>query len=257
MTLSDEGRAPEPPPGGPAALLRGGGIAVWRQIATVLRDEIAGGIHLPGSRLPTEAELARRFGVNRHTLRRAVAALAEEGVLRVEQGRGTFVQPHLLDYEIGPRTRFSEIVARHDRAPAGQLLAAEEVPADAHVAAQLRVPAGTPCLRLESLHSASGAPLSVATNWFPLDRVPNLLAAYAETGSISRALARDGIADYRRRETRIAARPAAPEEAALLRQQAGRPVLVTESVNVDAAGRPVQYAVSRFACDRVQLVVNS
>ncbi|MFC3228589.1 phosphonate metabolism transcriptional regulator PhnF [Marinibaculum pumilum] len=238
-------------------LRRGGGIAVWQQIVTLLRAEIAGGGHPPGTQLPTEAALARRYGVNRHTVRRAIAVLAEDGLLRVEQGRGTFVQPQFLDYEIGRRTRFSEIIARHRKEPSGRLIASAEVAADPRVAEALEIPAGAPCLRLETLHVADGTPLSISTNWFPVQLAPNLLAAYAETGSITQALRRDGIADYMRRQTRITAQAAGAEDAALLRQPPSRPLLVAESINVDPDGRPIQYAVTRFASDRVQIVLNS
>ncbi len=239
------------------SLRRGGGVAVWQQIVTLLRAEIAGGGHPPGTQLPTETTLAQRYGVNRHTLRRAIGVLAEEGLLRVEQGRGTFVEPQFLDYEIGRRTRFSEIVARNRKEPSGRLIRTAETAADAQVAENLDLAGGTPCLRLETLHVADGTPLSVATNWFPLHRVPDLLAAYAETGSISRALERNGIADYVRQQTRVTARLAAAEDAGLLRQPPSRPLLVAEYVNVDMDGRPIQFAITRFASDRVQIVLNN
>ena len=85
---------------------RGGGIAVWSQIEAVIESEIRDGAHEPGARLPTEAALARRFEVNRHTVRRALAALEQKGMLRIEQGRGTFVQDHVFDYFVRRRTRF-------------------------------------------------------------------------------------------------------------------------------------------------------
>lgn len=241
---------------GTPSLRRGGGVAVWQQIVTLLRAEIAGGDHPPGNQLPTEAALARRYGVNRHTVRRAVAVLAEEGLLRVEQGRGTFVQPQFLDYEIGRRTRFSEIIARHRKEPSGRLIASAEVAAEPRVAEALEIPTGSPCLRLETLHVADGTPLSISTNWFPVQVAPNLLASYAETGSITQALERDGIADYFRQQTGVTAQMAGAEDAALLRQPANRPLLVAESVNVDTDGRPIQFAITRFASDRVQIVLH-
>ena len=65
---------------------RTAGMALWRTIETTLAAEIAAGLFKPGDRLPTEAELSRRFAVNRHTLRRAMAALADAGKVRIEQG---------------------------------------------------------------------------------------------------------------------------------------------------------------------------
>ena len=91
----------------PEAVLRHDGVALWRQILVRLERDIGAGIYPPGGRLPTEAEFAARFGVNRHTVRRALEELSRVGLVRVEQGRGTFVAEDILDYTVGPRTRFS------------------------------------------------------------------------------------------------------------------------------------------------------
>jgi GntR family transcriptional repressor for pyruvate dehydrogenase complex len=63
------------------------------QVAAQLLAAIAAGRHPPGSRLPPEAVLAQEAQVSRLTLREAVRILRDKGVLSVEQGRGTFVNP--------------------------------------------------------------------------------------------------------------------------------------------------------------------
>ncbi|WP_309139727.1 UTRA domain-containing protein [Siccirubricoccus sp. G192] len=63
--------------------------------------------------------------------------------------------------------------------------------------------------------------------------------------------------DYRRLVTRITSRMPTPEEAALLQQSRNRPVLVTEAVNVDPAGLPVEVGFGRYAAGRMQIVVES
>src|SRR5919197_3863153 len=91
-----------------AEVERRSGIALWRQIADRIRLGIAAGDLGRGGRLPPEVELSVRFGVNRHTVRAAIAALVQEGVLRAEQGRGTFIAARRkLSYPIAKRTRFS------------------------------------------------------------------------------------------------------------------------------------------------------
>lgn len=67
------------------------GLSRWARIERELREDIELGGLVPGSRLPSEHLLAERFGVNRHTVRRALSALQERGLIRVEQGKGTFV----------------------------------------------------------------------------------------------------------------------------------------------------------------------
>lgn len=235
-------------------LERGKGVAVWRQIEQQIADDIARGVFAEGSRLPTEPALAERFGVNRHTLRRAMRGLAERGLVRIEQGRGSFVQEDVIDYLIGARTRFSEIVSSQERRPGGRLLEAFEVGAQGAVAKALEVAAEAPCFRLETLHAADGRNIGIATNYFPAKRFPDMIPVFAERGSISAALAHYGVGDYRRRTTKVTARMPSRDDCRYLAHPANRPLLVSESVNVDSKGRAVQYAVTRFSGDRVQMV---
>lgn len=238
---------------------RAGGIAFWRQIAEQLRGEIAGGHWPPGARLPTEAQLAERFGVNRHTVRRAMATLAGEGLIRTDQGRGTFVEAagRRLVYPIGRRTRFSEIVSRQAREPAGRLIEHGREAASPWLAGRLAVATGTALVRLETLHVADGVPISTATSWFPEARFPTLIEAYAETGSVTKALARNGLADYSRASTRIRARLAETAEANWLALGPGALVLEVEAVNVDGDSVAFQLTRGSFAAERVEIVVDS
>ena len=90
---------------GGAALSRDQGITLWRQIARAVEGDITSGTLAIGAKLPTEAELSARFAVNRHTVRRALEELQRQGLVRVEQGRGSFVAEESIDYEVVPRTR--------------------------------------------------------------------------------------------------------------------------------------------------------
>ena len=128
----------EPPPAGPAgrversqtgrcAIERSGGVALWRQIARSIEQDIADGTLTAGARLPTEAQMAVRFGVNRHTVRRALEELSRAGLVQVEQGRGSFVAEDVLDYAISARTRFSEWIRAHNKEPGGLVLDLREI----------------------------------------------------------------------------------------------------------------------------------
>jgi len=64
---------------------------LWRQLADLLRDRIDRG-ELAG-RLEAEMTLAEHYGVSRDTVRRALATLARDGLIRSTRGRGTFVVP--------------------------------------------------------------------------------------------------------------------------------------------------------------------
>ncbi|MGU3667581.1 phosphonate metabolism transcriptional regulator PhnF [Methylobacterium sp. A49B] len=236
-------------------LVRGEGLTAWRQIADALTADIAAGLYAAGQQLPTESALAARFSVNRHTVRRALAALAEGGLVRASQGRGTFVEGAPLSYPIGTRTRFSEIVSGAGREAWGDLLAAATVPAAPEQALALALTPGAPVLELHTVHRADGAPLSTALTWLPLPRFAGFGEAYAARGSITRAFADCGVPDYTRLSTRVRARPADAQEASRLDIAPGRVVLVVSSVNVDPAGVPIQANRTLFAADRVELVI--
>ncbi len=227
------------------------GLALWRQIASQLQAEI-GGAFPPGARLPPEAELARRFGVNRHTLRRALDELSRGGLVRVEHGRGAFVPEDVLDYVVEPRTRFSEWVRRHNKEPSGRVLRLAEEPAGAVAAAALGTGEDTHVVVFERLGLADGRPVSLGTHRFP-PRLRGLTDAL-RTGGITAALRAVGVDDYRRQVTRVTARMPTAEEAELLRTPRSRPLLVTENVNVDRHGAVVEFGVTRYPTPRVQIV---
>ena len=110
-------------------LNRDSAIPLWYQIAEILGREISNDVHRAGRQFPTESLLTGRFGVNRHTVRHAVSSLADQGLVRVEKGRGTFVEDHVIDYRIGKRTRFSANLLLGDVEPGHRLIRATELPA--------------------------------------------------------------------------------------------------------------------------------
>jgi len=228
----------------------------WRQIEEALILEIASGSYGDG-RFPTEMALSARFGVNRHTVRRALAGLAERGLLRIEQGRGAFLVADAIEYALGPRTRFSENLLRQGRRPALTILGAAEIAAEDDAMRWLKLRRGAPLWRIETLGRADGRAISLGTHYFPVADLPGFPAVVAASGSITRALARCGVENYSRARTRVTARPATAGEAQQLGITAGRPLLITESLNVDPRGRAIEFGIARFVADRVQLVVDS
>ncbi|WP_188410440.1 phosphonate metabolism transcriptional regulator PhnF [Agaricicola taiwanensis] len=230
------------------------GISRWRRVADGIREWVRDGSIT--DQLPPEVELAARFGVNRHTVRRAIAALTAEGLLRAERGRGTFlnaVAPRII-YPVGERARFSESMVQQSLEPRGRLIKAERVAAKSSVAALLDCRPGTPLHRLERLAVVEGMPLSRSTSYFVAERFPDIISAYAETGSVTEALRRHGVTDYRRRETRITATRISAGDAEYLNCTSDSIVLVSNAIDVDLEGKPVQAIRTRFLADRMELV---
>jgi GntR family phosphonate transport system transcriptional regulator len=234
---------------------RRSGVAVWRQIADTLSVEIRNRTFLDTGRLPSETALSTRFGVNRHTLRQAVGALQIEGLLRIEKGRGMFVQHELLNYALSRRTRFSENLQRQGLLPGRQMLTARRMAAPERVARELKLAKGEPVLMVETLNEADEQPISLAAAYYPGARFDGLLEMLQDGVRTSDILRRFGVEDYLRAESRITTQMPSDETARLLRQPAARPLLCVDCVDVDLQGRPIKYGETVFCGDRVQLVV--
>ncbi|ART56207.1 phosphonate metabolism transcriptional regulator PhnF [Acidovorax carolinensis] len=227
----------------------------WTRIAAELAEAIGSGIYAPGQRLPSEHALAEQFGVNRHTIRRSLASLCTQGLVRITQGSGTYVEDFAVDLVLGKRTRHHQGLAQAGLRGSLVVLHEQALPATVTVAKALQVPVRSKVLALRVLGEAQGQPLHVSERYFPLPRFEGLTAVVRATGSITAGFAAHGVADYTRRESRITADLPDARVAADLRQPASRPVLLVESLNVDPQGVPIEWARAWFAGDRVKLTI--
>jgi GntR family transcriptional regulator, phosphonate transport system regulatory protein len=233
------------------------GVALWRRVADGIERGIAEGRFAAGERLPGETDIAETYGVNRHTVRRALATLAERGLVRAERGSGTYVEAPRLAYPLRSRTRFSEIVGAGGREPRGQLIDASNDIATRELARELGVKTGTSLIRIEALRLADRTPICVSTSWLAAERFPDAGHVFASARSMTKLLAHYGIRDYRRGSTRITAAIADATDAARLELALGHAVLVVDSTDVDTDGRPIVTKRSRFAAERIEFVVEN
>lgn len=226
---------------------------VWAAIADLLRGEIGEGLYPPGAKLPTEAELSARFGVNRHTVRHALAGLAAEGLVVARRGAGVFVAASpRADYPLGRRVRFNQNLAASGRTASREVLRIETRPPTEAERAAL----GAEAVHVfEGISLADGLPICQFRSVFPAGRFPKLPEALARLASVTAALAEAGVADYTRASTKITAKLARGPRAGLLKVAEGAALLRTEAVNVDGAGQPIEYGLSWFVGDRVALTV--
>ena len=233
------------------------GVALWRQVADGIERGIADGTFAAGEKLPGETEIAETYRVNRHTVRRALATLAERGLVRAERGSGTYVEAQRLAYPLRSRTRFSEIVGAGGHEPRGQLIDASDDVATRELARRLGLKTGAPLIRIETLRLADRTPICVSTTWLAARRFPDAGDVFAATRSMTKLLAHYGIRDYRRASTKITAAIADATDAARLDLALGRPVLVVDATDVDTAGKSLLTTRARFAAERVEFLVEN
>lgn len=210
---------------------------------------------LPGDRLPTERDLAQRYGCSLITVRRALSELAREGRIERTRGRGTFVLHPRLELNFGGNQSFTDEMQTRGLDPATRLVAARPESAGESVAMALDLEIGSPTLYLERLRLAGGEPLLLEQVHLPAERFPGLLASDLENNSLYELLTeRYGTRIVRAREA-IEPVLLRRREAGLLGQAPGRPALLIEGTAFAADGRPIEFARSYVRGDRTRYFV--
>src|ERR1017187_6708619 len=229
-------------------------LPLYHQLQNVLKAEIEPGRGRPYERLPSEQEIAERFGVSKITVRQGLQELAQLGYIRREQGRGTFVARRKFDE--GPRelTSFTEEMRRHNLKATSRVLAQFEAEAEPPVADALRLPAKSPVLILKRLLLAGAAPLGVQISHIPAALVPGL--QLSDRMSLYEVLqAHYRLYPARARETYVAALADA-STAQLLEIPVGSPVFGVERVTLMPNERPFEFVRSTVRGDRYSIVLD-
>ncbi len=223
--------------------------ATRQAIRARLRELVAG--LRAGERLPSERDLAGRWGAARMTVRHATDALVAEGLVARRHGSGTYVLPRPIVRFLG-LTSFTQDMRERGLVAGARLLAFVETPADGPAAAELRIPVGTPIVRFTRLRTGSGEPMAVETVSIPAASVPALAATDLD-GSLYELLA----ARYRLApgSAAVTIEPVVPDTAtqALLGIPATQACLRLRMTDSDVRGRVLMTADCIYRGDRYQL----
>lgn len=203
-----------------------------------LLEEITSSQLPPGTKLPTEGELAERFNVSRATVRDAVRALVEAGYVTRRRGSGSYVSerrrmPHGLDSTL---SYLAMIESAGARAGMHVLSAAFEVCTEDESA--LHLTTGESVLAVERVRTADDRPVI-----YSRDRIPaRLLRADLELHELDPSLfgllkSSGHAADHATATLRAVASSA--HEARVLGVRKGHPLLYIEEIDYDRDGAPV------------------
>ncbi len=229
---------------------------LWKEIHHKLLNDVRAGHYSAGEKIPTEAELARRFNVNRHTVRRALSLLRDEGFVFSKRGAGVFVTGKNATYRIGKRTRFSQNISS-DGVPSRQVTSVETRHATYLEAGKLALKTSDMVHVAEGLGYLENTPIMHSVSQFPAGRCDGILTYLQTNPSKTDAFAALGIADYLRKETEVTAVTATAMMANMLSCAVGAPLLRVNSVNILVDGTPIEYGTTHFIGDRMVLSVHN
>jgi len=232
--------------------LERGPIPLHHQVFRDLKSALDADEWRPGERMPTERELAERYGCSLITIRHALGELVREGRIERTRGRGTYVLQPRIDRDIGGKMSFAEEMRRRGLDPANRVVTARIEPAGEAVASLLGIARETPVVYLERVRLGGGEPLLLEQARLPAERFPGLLAFDFERGSLY-----DILAD--RYDTPIVRARESVEPVQLRQRDAqllGAPprslALRIDGIAYAASGEPVEAARSFVRGDRTR-----
>ncbi|TBX97263.1 phosphonate metabolism transcriptional regulator PhnF [Rhizobium laguerreae] len=234
---------------------RRGASTLWRVVAEAIEQDIKTSRYKPGERLPTEFELAEKFSVHRNTIRRAMIVLRERDLLRIEQGRGTFVKERMVRHHLGPKTRLTTALRDIERVGERRFVGSQRMRVTDDLARDLRVPRNRFVRRVDTLTVMDNIVAAAASSYFPLPRFETIETLIEQTGSFSESWRRLGVADYHRWEARISAIALSRKDAQTLSMSRGQPAIFITNINVDLDDVPIVVSHTRIAPQHMQLVV--
>lgn len=147
---------------------------MYRQIADVLREQVAKGELKPGDALPTESTLQSRFEVSRVTIRQALKLLTEQNIIESIQGSGWYVKEERVNYDIYQLTSFYEKLADRQVETHSEVKVFEVIPAGEMLAEWLQLAAEDKVWHVKRVRFIKQKAVTLEETWMPLALFPDL-----------------------------------------------------------------------------------
>jgi DNA-binding GntR family transcriptional regulator len=239
----------------PAPVRRSASEPLYAQVARDLAAHVRRGTMTPGQRLPAEPVLAEAYGVNRLTVREALASLARQGLVRRVQGVGSFVADAPVRVRVDAAAGdLTDAIRRQGMAVREEVLEAAAAPAEA-------VPGGPfvafpgPVTILWTRRVVQDLPWSLTLTWLPAALAGPDVRAGAEASPAAVIAERHGLR-VRPADRAATAAPAAPSDAEQLDIATGAPLMVLSGSDVDQHGRRIAQVAERIRGDRAEYAVD-
>ena len=244
-------------------LIRDGSIPLVYQLGEAIRDKIVRGEYDPGQPIPTEERLQKFYGVSRITVRLALAKLVNEGYIRRQQGKGTYVNPRGLVTKgkpkpfsrdmFGVKSTTKIIQSAGMKVRTEVLLFAREMPSK-EVAERLGISEKDSVLHFERLRYADDKPLVLEKSWIPAAQCPDLKREDIK-GSLYLALFKKYHHHVAAAHQSLRAILASELDARVLDLQIGEPVMLVDGVTYLEDGRAIEVEESHFRAEAIEFII--
>lgn len=229
-------------------------IPIYYQLFKYFEKQIREGQLQPGDTLPTEMEIAERFGISRMTVRRAISELAAAGMVYTQKGKGTFVARPRLDNVVFNLNNFYNEIRQKGMVPHAELLEARIIKADEKLAKKLGIAVNTRCLYFRIVVTADGEPLAYESKYTVYTKQSPILESQLKDPCLSRLAADHSNSIPTSSKKVLMVSKATEEEAKVLCVSPGMPVFFMVQTIYDADSKIIAWGKSIFRGDRYKLI---
>lgn len=233
---------------------RRSGIPLYHQIQQHLLRQIESGELPPGTPMPAIDKIARRMGVSLMTVRQAVRALSEMGVVYSRQGKGTFICGAKLERDFRQVLSFTEEAAARGAVASSRVLSFDEQEPTAEAREALRLRAGERVYCLRRVRYGDTVPMGIESSCLPARLCMGLPQKINPEGSLYEALVEHYGIQLMVTDEVVEVGLAAVEEARLLEVALRSPVFLFTRTSYLEDGTPAEYVKSVYPGDRYKIV---
>lgn len=238
----------------PSPLDRHSGIPLYHQIQQRLLEQIQSGELKPGEPLPSIERIAGRMGVSQMTVRQAVRALCDMGVIYSRQGKGTFISAIKLERDFRQVLSFTEETEARGARPSSTVLGFRLQEPTPPVKEALMLSDGEQVFSLRRVRYGNSMPMGIECSYIPALLCPGLMESYDPTTSLYQELAEHHGIQMMVTDEVIEVGKASAEEARLLHIAAKAPIFLFTRVSYMEGGMPAEYVKSVYPGERYKVV---
>lgn len=237
-----------------APLNRGSGIPLYHQIQQRLLEQIKSGELKSGTPMPSIQQIARRMGVSQMTVRQAIRALSELGVLYSRQGKGTFISGIKLERDFRQVFSFTEEAVARGAKPSSKVLSFDLQAPTSKAREALGIPDDEQVYFLRRVRFGDSVPMGIECSSLPAHLYPDLLKRFNPATSLYEELSGDYGIQLAVTDEVIEVAKASTSEARLLQIPAQSPVFLFTRTSYLENGTPAEYVTSVYRGDRYKVV---
>jgi GntR family transcriptional regulator len=239
-----------------ATIDRASPVPFYFQLAETLEEEIVSGRWEPGTRIASENELCAHYGLSRTTVRQALARLGQEGLVRRDRGRGTYVAESRPRSWLIQSTEgfFHDEPLRGVREVTSRMLRIEQTRLPAWASDSLGLPSGSPGVIVERVRSVDGVVALYGVNCLPPFTADAVLGLDPNQSLYQRLIETLGV-DIVGGSRSLEAVTAGAKLARLLEVEPGAALAYIESTTWDQDERPIDCYRAWLRTDRMRVEI--